>query len=97
MQLDISNFPEIVSNMFGTSVFAGGIFCTLLVTIAIMIPLYFVSKGKASPYMEIIVGCLMIFFGIAVGWLAEIIGIVVVGAVALGYAFLISDTMDGGD
>ena len=97
MQLDISNFPEIVSGIFGISVFASGIFCTLLVTTAIMIPLLLVTKGKGMPYTVIIIGGLMIFFGISVGWLSEVIGILIIAAVALGYALLFSNVANGGD
>lgn len=97
MQLDIANLPVIASNMFGISVFAGGIFCTLLVTTAIMIPIFWVTQGKGMPYTVIIIGCLSVFFGVSVGWLAEILGILIAGAVALGYAYLFGNVFDGGE
>ena len=86
MQLGVTNLPEIVANIFGISVFAGGLFCALVLFLATLIPLLWVAHGKATVYIIMVDGILVTAFAVAVGWVDYWILLLIALACAVGLA-----------
>ena len=93
LQLDVGNLPIIVANMFGTSVFAGGIFCTLLVWLATAIPLFWVIKDKGAPYTVVVHSILIVAFATGIGWIDAWVLLLVGFGEACAMALLLSERM----
>jgi len=68
LQIDITQLPYIVSEMLGTSEYAGGVLCTLILFLAMGLPTMILIEGKTGMGGILIEGLLIIIFGVAVGW-----------------------------
>ena len=69
LQIDITNFPYIVSNMLGISEYAGGVLCSLILFCAFALPTTVLIQGKVGLGGVLVEGILIIGLCTAIGWI----------------------------
>ena len=67
-QIDLTELPFIVSEMLGISEYAGGVFCILVLFLAVGLPTIVLIQDKMSIGAVLVEGLLLIIFGVSVGW-----------------------------
>ena len=68
MQIDISNLAYIAGEVLGIGEFAGGVFCTFAVFVAVVVIVAFASKGQLSPETILVLTVLVAGLALALGW-----------------------------
>lgn len=92
--LDFTELPTYLDNQIGVGTFIAGLLCSLIGLSLVMLPLIYLTKGKAYS--------LYIFFGLIVtapfvglGWFPVWLFIIIVLAIALGFGQKLADFLGG--
>lgn len=86
-EVDLSKFPERLSEMLGINEFAGELLASTLLMALFLFPAMMLARGKVSQeYVILFVGFSVMGISIALGWLPYFMLLIIVMLVALLYA-----------
>jgi len=93
----LEDIPELFGDFLSISTEAAQLILSIVVLLAVVIPIMIVSRGAKSNAIEAVMGFVTACALVAIGWLPVWVLIVITMIVALLWSRTLSDTVTGGD
>ena len=91
---DITEIPVLIDEQFGCGEFIGGLLASLALLSIVMLPLMYLTKGKAYG-IYIIFGLSVLGVLVALGWAPVWLYIIIILALAIGFGRKLADLLGG--
>lgn len=91
---DIMEVPTLIDEQFGCGEFVGGLIASVVLLSLIMMPLMYLTKGKAYG-IYIIFGLSLLGVLVGLGWLPVWLYIIIILALAIGFGRKLADLLGG--
>jgi len=91
---DIMEVPTYIDEQFGCGEFVGGLLASLVLLSLILLPLMYLTKGKAYG-IYIVFGLLVLAPLVGLGWLPVWLYIIIILALAIGFGRKLAEVLGG--
>lgn len=93
----LEDIPELFADYLDISVESGQIILSVVVLLAVLLPVMYLAKGKRALSIEIVMIFVVMCLLVGINWLPYWILIATVAVLALAWAKFGSDLVTGGD
>ena len=93
----LENIPSLVADAWEITLASAQVLLSIVVMLAVLLPVMYLAKGKGSPSIEIIIIFLVMSLLVGITWLPFWILIATVAVMAISIALLGSKIVIGGD
>lgn len=97
MQSSLEDIPSLVADAWGITVASAQVLLSIVVMLAVLLPVMYLSRGKRSITIEIVVVFLVECLLVGITWLPFWVLIATVAVMAIAVAFLGTSVVVGGN